>query len=414
MDRKVTRAAVVGGGPSGLCAAISCSHTLGKGSTLVLEKQSRVGRKLLASGNGRCNISNTNISESHYHGDNSLIRSVLSEFPGEAMRGFMRRLGVILRSDEEGRLYPYSNQAAAVLDALTDECRRQGAGLLPGFDIKEIRRENGSFVISSDNSEVRCEYLIFATGSSAAPYLGADSSGYSLLGGLGIKHSPLFPALCPVVTKESCRALKGVRARGSVTLISDGKKTKERNGEIQFTENGLSGICVFELSRDISEFLSFGTIDGRKCGSVRLSADLMRDFTFSEVCSFIEERKKLLGTGHASLLLNGALNKLLSAELAKRCGLSEKPCSALKQTDIKKLAGSAKGALFTPVDSGGLASAQVCAGGIGSDEIEPSTLRARRIKNLYICGELLDVDGDCGGFNLHFAAGSGLLAGKLL
>ena len=413
METKKTKAAVIGAGPAGLCAAISCSRTLGRGSTVILEKQAKAGRKLLATGNGRCNISNEDIALRHYHGDRAIAGAVLGEFPGGAMYGFMRELGVLLRSDGEGRIYPYSNQASTVLDALTGECARQSVRILTGYEINTVKKENGRFIVSSGDTEVQSEYLIFASGSAAASHLGADSSGYSLLEGLGIKHTPLFPVLCPVETEESRKALKGVRAKGTVSLIADGKKLNERSGEIQFTGSGLSGICVFELSRDISEFAAFGTIEDRYIKKIKLSLDLMKEHSFPEVCAFLEERKRLLADRPASELLCGALNRQLSEEIARRCGLLSRLCAQLAKPDIKALAGTVKGMSFTPASTGGLASAQVCAGGVGADEIDPCTLRSKRVNNLYICGELLNVDGDCGGFNLHFAAGSGLLAGKL-
>ena len=177
MEMIKTKAAVIGAGPAGLCAAISSSRTLGRGSTVVLEKQTKAGRKLLATGNGRCNISNEDISVEHYHGDKAIAEAVLEEFPCGAMYGFMRESGVLLRSDGEGRIYPYSNQAATVLDALTGECIRQGADIRTGFEISSVKKDGGGFVVSSQDTELRCEYLIFASGSAAAPHLGADSSG---------------------------------------------------------------------------------------------------------------------------------------------------------------------------------------------------------------------------------------------
>ena len=170
---------------------------------------------------------------------------------------------------------------------------------------------------------------------------------------------------------------------------------------------------MFELSRDISEYLSSGTIDGSKINGIKLSADLMKEHSFAEICAYLDEIKRLSGDRPASELLCGALNRLLSSELARRCGQSSKSCAQLTRSDIKALAGTVKGMIFTPTATGGFAAAQVCAGGVGSDEVDPRTLMSKRAKNLYICGELLNVDGDCGGFNLHFAAGSGLLAGRL-
>ena len=163
-----TNTAVIGGGASGLTAAVGCSRLSGKGSVLIIEKQQRTGRKLLASGNGRCNITNSGISEKRYHGDKEIIRSVLSGHSYEDMCVFMRSLGVLLREESEGRVYPYSNQASTILDALRNECERLGAEELCGFDIKQVKKEKGGFLIISDDTDIFAKNVIFASGSQAS------------------------------------------------------------------------------------------------------------------------------------------------------------------------------------------------------------------------------------------------------
>ena len=282
-----TNTAVIGGGASGLTAAVGCSRLSGKGSVLIIEKQQRTGRKLLASGNGRCNITNSGISEKRYHGDKEIIRSVLSGHSYEDMCVFMRSLGVLLREESEGRVYPYSNQASTILDALRNECERLGAEELCGFDIKQVKKEKGGFLIISDDTDIFAKNVIFASGSQASPSLGSDGSGYKLLEALGIGHTPLFPALSPVSTKEKYKELKGVRTKGRVSLFADGNIIQSTEGEIQFTDSGISGICVFELSRAVNEFFALGTVCGSEYKNISITADIMSGFSFAELCDYL-------------------------------------------------------------------------------------------------------------------------------
>ena len=213
-------------------------------------------------------------------------------------------------------------------------------------------------------------------------------------------------------TAEKYKALKGVRAKGRVTLLSDGRPVAGTEGEIQFTDGGISGICVFELSRKVNGFFLDGKVDGAICKRIQIAADVMSGIGFNELCGYLEGCRRVFYNDKAGELLSGALNVQLSRVIAKACALSDKSCGELGSRDIKQLAACAKKLIFTPDRMGEFGSAQVCAGGVGSDEIDPHTLMSRKHKGLFVCGELLDVDGDCGGFNLHFAVGSGLMAGR--
>lgn len=412
MKKKSIKCIVIGGGASGLAAAIECSRTHGSGSTILIERQPRTGRKLLATGNGRCNISNTNVSPEHYHGDKNIIKSVLSDFTVNDLKDFFLGLGILLREDGEGRIYPHSNQASTILDGLQRECERLMVEELCDFRIESIKKEKGKFIIVSEEMTLFADNVIFATGSQASPLLGANDSGYRLLETLGISSSPLFPALSPIHTKEKYKNLKGVRAKGSVSVIADGKKIKTSIGEIQFTDHGLSGICVFEISRAVNEFFMLGRIDGRKYTELKISADVMYSYSFTELCSYLEQCKKIFNEKKTCDILSGALNNKLSQSVAEYCGIAGKPCRSLTNSDIKKLAWGVRNFIFTPVISDGYRSSQVSAGGISSQFIDSETLMSRSLKNLFVCGELLDVDGDCGGYNLHFAIGSGIRAAR--
>ena len=414
MEQLIFRAAVIGGGAAGLTAAIGWSRQLGKGQVILLEKQHKTGRKLLATGNGRCNISNEGVSPAHYHGDEKIIHSVLSHFSVSDMKDFFHGLGVWLRSDSEGRIYPYSNQAVTIAEALQRECRRYGVQERPDCHIQSVRKEKGRFIITAEDCTIRCDILIIACGSQAAPSLGADDSGYRLLKSFGMEPTPLFPALSPLTMQEKRRSLKGIRAKGQAVLLADGKPLRRTEGEIQFTDYGLSGICIFELSRPVNEFFTIGTADGQHCKQLQIALDVLPDYSFREVCDFLEETKKLYVEECAGSLLSGLLPQKLAEEIARTCHVAEKSCKALTVQDIKQLTGCAKRLIFTPCKCSDFASAQVSAGGIDSRFVDPATLMARQTKNLFLCGEILDVDGDCGGYNLQFAFASGMCAGDHL
>ena len=412
MKNKSIKIAIIGGGAAGLAAAVTCGERFGKGSTAIIEKQARTGRKLLATGNGRCNITNRNVSPEHYYGDRQIINSVLSGFSPDDSEEFFGKMGILFRDDTEGRVYPHSNQASTVLDCMRIRCEKLGVEELCGFNIKSIKRENGIFIINSSEMMLKAENVIFATGSQASPLLGSDDSGYKLLSSLGIEYTPLFPALSPIYTKEKYKNLKGVRAKGSVSLIADGETIKKRDGEIQFTDYGISGICVFEISRFVNEFFMSGTTGGKKYNNLKISLDVMNEYSFTDLCLYLQKCRKIFANNKTQDILSGALSKKLSQSIIEYCKIEKKYCSELNDYEIKKIAGAVKNFVFTPVISDGYKSAQVSAGGISSKYINPETLMSRKVKNLYICGELLDVDGDCGGYNLHFAFGSGMIPSK--
>lgn len=406
------RAVVIGGGPAGLTAAAALARRLGRNSVALLEKQKRMGRKLLATGNGRCNISNKAPVPERYHGDRLLAEAVLSQFSAEDMKLYLRELGVLVRTDGEGRVYPRSNQASSVLRAMEDECRRQGVEFMHGSSVQRLCREKKGWRVEACEQVIYADAVVMATGLQASPALGADESGLALLTALGMRPGIRFPSLCPVRIKEKITMLKGVRAKGRVALLADGTLLAVKSGEIQFTENALSGICVFELSRMVNEFFAAGSIEGKVCRQIQIEADVLPELSFQEINLYLTEMQRLHRNRDGCMLLAGALPEKLSQWIAGSCGLSGKTAGALRPAELKKLAGCAKKLVFTPAGASSFQSAQVSAGGFSSAEVNPDTLMCRRFPDLFLCGELLDVDGDCGGFNLHFAVGSGLTAGR--
>ena len=399
MEIKRVKVAIIGGGAAGLACAITCGERFGRNSTVIIERQARVGKKLLATGNGRCNITNRNASPEHYQGDETIIKSVLERFSPNDCEKFFARIGILFRDEDDGRVYPYSNQASTVLDGMRLNCERLGISEICGFEIKQIKKNNGFFSVISENITVQAENIVFSTGSKASSSLGANDSGYRLLQNFGINSTSLKPALCPVVTKEKYKNLKGVRAKGTVTLFDGDKKIIFREGEIQFTDYGISGICVFDISRFVSD-----------CKNPKIFVDVMKEYSENHLCDYLFKCRKIFA--NAGDILTGALNKKLAQVIVQNCGVSQKTCRELSESDIKKLAHAVKNFSFTPLKSEDYSNAQVCAGGITSKYVYPETLMSKTVKNLYVCGEMLDADGECGGYNLHFAFGSGILVGK--
>lgn len=408
-ERKKIKIAVIGGGAAGLTAAVKCAEKFGGKNVIILERQMNIGRKLLSTGNGRCNISNKNISPEHYHGDKNIINSVLSGFSYKASKKFFAGMGILFREDSDGRAYPYSNQAYTVLNCMLAQLDRLGIKRFCSFKIDSISKNTDFFEISSVNTTICAEYVIFACGSAAYPSLGANSSSLTLLKNLGIPQPRIFPALAPIETKEKYSILKGVRAKGIISVYADDQLITEKQGEIQFTDKWLSGICVFDISRTVNEYMIY-----KKANNIKLCIDLMPEYTESDLWIYMKKCKTLFSNDKTSSLLTGALNKKLSHAIASYAGIQDKLCKNLSGNDMKTLINAVKAFTFTPVYSDNFNSAQVCAGGYGSDTVNSETLMSRKVNKLFICGEMLDADGECGGYNLHFAFGSAMKPAKYI
>ncbi|WP_326975079.1 NAD(P)/FAD-dependent oxidoreductase [Caproicibacter sp. BJN0012] len=394
--------AVVGGGASGLAAALAAAASGKRGSAVVLEKNPRVGKKLLLTGNGRCNLTNRGAGDgSHYHGDAG-AREVLDRFPPERILELFQKAGLLCRELDGGRIYPYSLQASSVLNVLRRNLDRFGVEVLCGFDVKDIRKSDGGFLLSSPEGDLPARRVILAAGGSACPQSGSDGGGYSLAKALGHTVVPVYPSLAPVKTDPArVRPLKGVRCPVSAAFRTRGQVVRASAGEVQFTENALSGICIFELSR------CFGDLRAPKDAEIAL--DLFSGYSLERVTGLLRAAAEGAGELSAPQLLEGFLPKALCVELSRYAfgGAS----GVLRREDLGRLASAAKDFRFPVRGTFSWDRAQVTAGGVPLSELTES-LESKKCRGLYLCGELLDVDGDCGGFNLHWAWASGLAAGK--
>ncbi|MGN1328191.1 MAG: NAD(P)/FAD-dependent oxidoreductase [Eubacterium sp.] len=353
---------VIGGGASGLACAVRLKLNISDSDVIVLDRMDTVGRKILATGNGRCNFSNINAEH---------CNEVLDFFHG---------LGLIERADEEGRLYPYSNQASTILEALTENCKRFGVEIITDCTVTGI---DSDLCVTTDSGIYMADNIVIATGGKAQKNLGSDGSGYSLLKSIGHKITPLSPALVQLTSSSKYpRALKGQRAKCNMSILLDGEEVCSQFGEVLFTDYGLSGIVTMNLSEAVSANFSSGS--PKKCIA---SLDLIPDMTEQEILDYLNRFKSL----------NGILGRKMSNIIEKQSA-----------GDLERTAHIAKNWQLILTGTKGYDFAQITKG--GADLKEFDGFQSKKVSGVYACGEVLDRQFPCGGFNLNFAFYSGIKA----
>ncbi len=370
--------AIIGGGASGLAAAITAAEC--GASVTIYEKNDRIGRKLLSTGNGRCNLSNTDMSVSHFRGNSSFISEIMDSTD---VSSFIYEAGIITR-EENGRLYPYSNHASSVLDALRFKALGLGVKMLNNCTITKITKKLGRFCIENVNGiQYTSDRVIISAGGKAAPALGSDGMGFKLLSSLGHTITPVHPALVQLkCKKEQMKGLKGIRAYANAKLYSDDTLIKEEFGEIQFTDYGLSGIPIFNLSPYI----------GNLSGKITVSLDLLPQY---------DNIMPILRNRNPEYLFTGIFQRPLAISITERA----------KGAGLSKTASIIKDFRFDVLGTMPWENAQVTSGGAVTDEFD-TNLQSKIVSGLYAAGEVLNVDADCGGYNLHWAWASGITAGR--
>ena len=396
---------IIGGGASGMMAALSAAEDAANHVTL-LERQARVGRKLLATGNGRCNLSNLAADGSQYYGAASFVRPALERFSVQKTLDFFHSLGLITTVQPGGRVYPLSDQANSVVDVLRFALAARGADVQCGCEVRAVRKKaRGWQAECADGQSFFGDKLIVAAGGCAGRKLGGTEDGYRILQALGHSCTALRPSLTQIRTEpEFVRALKGVRADAALELKIAGRRAAGGAGEVQFTEYGVSGPAAFELSRAVAT----------GAGEMVLLLDLLRGLDRAELEDLLRARRAQFSQLAAEALLAGMLHSRLGKVIVKRAGLDGQ--AELSQlTDAELAAAAAQVKCFALPVAGvmGMDGAQVTAGGIRRAEFDPATLESRIAPGVFATGEVLDVDGECGGFNLQWAWSSGYVAGKL-
>ena len=369
----------------------------------VLERMDRVGKKLLATGNGRCNLMNR--GEGCYPGGEDFARQVLSRCGAKEQEAFWQRLGLRLREEDGGRVYPVSGQASTVLDALRLGMERAGVQVETGVQAEGIRREKGGFTVLAGEKRWHAERVILAGGGCAQPKLGSDGSLWALAEGLGHHLHRPRPALTQIVTDTApIRGLSGIRVKAEVTALRGGRETHREAGEVLFADYGVSGVCVMNTARHVD-----------KGGTLLLN--LLPGMAFAgegEARDELWRRRNAWAQQPMEALLTGLCVPRLASALCRQAGIQwkERLIGSLSRQEAEQLA-KALGAFPLRVQGvKGFDMAQVTAGGLDTAEFDPATMGSRLVPGLYAAGEMLDVDGACGGFNLMFAFGSGMLAGR--
>ena len=397
---------IVGGGASGLFAAINAKD-LGL-DVAIIESNDRVGKKILTTGNGRCNISNNTISFPffNYHSENSgFFTKALSSLSVEDTKNIFLSLGLPIIELKNGKLYPKSLQASSVVDILRLALEDRSIPLYTECKVKSIHKDK-KFKLSTSNEDKKlftCNKLILACGGKSAVKTGSDGTGYNLAKSLGHSIINTIPGIVQLkLNSPYLKSISGVKFDGFATLLVDDKPIRKELGEILFTDYGISGPPILQLSGHASKAL----LNNKK---VEILVDMMPEEDYKEIENFIECHFGLLSHRPVIDSLIGVVNKKLIPTILKASNITNlhMPCYELTWEDKKNLINILKSWKFTCVDTNGFNQAQVTIGGINTKEVNSDTLESKLVKNLYFSGEILDVDGDCGGFNLQWAWSSG-------
>lgn len=395
---------VIGGGASGMMAALTAAEDPAN-QVILLERQSRVGRKLLATGNGRCNLSNLHADVSHYHGNApEFAKHALSFFPVEDTLAFFRTLGLLTVTEPSGKVYPFSDQANSVVDVLRFALEQRGVDVRCGCEVLTLGKKARGYQAKTETESFYGDKLILACGGAAGGKLGGTDWGYKLLRSMGHSVTDLRPSLVQIKTDTTLtRGLKGIRADARITLKRNGQIAAQNTGEVQFTDFGISGPAIFELSRQMESG-----------GEQVLLLDLLQPWPEAELRQILSARQQEFAQLPGEELLTGILHNRLG-KVVLRCSGTNIPPSIkdYAAADLDRIVKTAKYFPMTVTGVMGLEQAQVTAGGVLTSEFRPDTMESRIHPGLFATGEVLDIDGDCGGYNLQWAWSSGRLAGKL-
>ena len=403
--------AVIGGGAAGMMAAITAAAT--GAPVMLLESGPVFGKKILSTGNGRCNLTNLALDPSRYNGSAAKIAaSLLKDYSARETIAFFEKIGVPTVAAGSARgadswVYPACKEASAVRRALELECERLGVQMLPDSRIESLSKKEGIFeIVTREGRHFTADRVILATGGKAFPKSGSDGSGYELAASFGHHIVPPLPALGALISDSPlCASLNGVRTEALVLLTSDKQVVAQERGEVQFTEYGLSGIPVFQLSGRAVKLLTQGH-------RVSLRLNLMPGTGINELFLMLSDRRNRRGMHESGTLLLGLVPDKMTAPLLRTAGIRlHVPCTEVSRDSLMKLAYLMQNFEFEIDDAKDFDFCQVTSGGIPSSEVSLS-LESLKVRGLFFAGEILDVDGPCGGYNLQWAWTSGQKAGK--
>ncbi len=395
---------IIGAGAAGLVAAIT-SARVGHKVTL-LEQNHKVGKKILVSGNGKCNIDNKYINLNRFHSQNpSFVEKVLEGYGFEVIEKFFTSMGLELVEGKEGKMFPMSLQASAVVELLEYEAKRAGVEIVCDCAVTAIEKEGDLFQVETSQGTKISTKLLIASGSPAAPQLGGNNSGYAFATKMGHSLIPRHPSLVQLRSEESwVKACAGVKVAGVAKLYANGEQISEKKGDLLFTNYGISGLAILDLSREVSTRLA-------NFDYCELSLDLMPTLSKEKLTNLLLNRINKESEKPIVLWLLGIIHKKLIKIILEQSKCKSRVEHDLNRKEINKLVHSIKNLKLSINDTKGFKGAEVATGGIDTTEVNPETMESKLVPNLYFAGEILDVDGDRGGFNFHFAWVTGLRIG---
>ncbi len=401
--KKTYDVCIIGGGASGLLCGILIKKFNKNLSVAIFESSERVGKKLLVTGNGRCNITNLNLSPQMYHGSFKYCgKHLLTACPPEQVISIFKDLGLFTKAEANGMVYPLSKQANSVLDVLRQNLK--DIEIFTDSKVIDINKTKGSYTLKTDECCFKTDILVVASGGKASPNTGANADILNVLSKLGHTISPLTPSLCPIrVSSPHLKSLKGLRVTAKVSILQNNKVLKSQEGELQFADNALSGICVFNLS---------GIANSIK--DTEISVSLLNEYKEDEIFSFLKNKIQILGDDVLSEeLLIGVFSKMIGFALLKESGISPNcKIKLINDKNLKNLCKTINDWRFKVIPHDDFTRSQVTAGGVIGKEIDMYTMESKLFKNLYVLGEATDCDGDCGGANLQYAFASAYVSAK--
>lgn len=402
------RILIIGGGASGIIAAITAARN--GAEVILLERNPRIGKKLLATGNGRCNYTNVNVDVSCYHGHHPhFVKDVLGAFGVQETLDFFEQLGIVPKVEEFGKIFPMSGQASSILDVLMYELNEAGVSIVCNAYVRSIRKMKNRFILTlEDDTEITGDKVILAAGGKALPSSGSDGSSYSMARELGHTITEIFPALVQLKLEGAFfKQIEGVKFFGTAEIIHNGKMLAKDSGDILFANYGVSGPPILQISRQASKLF-------QEHQEVFLRLTILNSMNREELRNLLIKRFNFMPQKTLAFSLVGLINKRLIPVILKEAGFTDikRSVASLNVQEREKILEVLQDWRFLIRGTKSWPSAQVTAGGIDTKKINPETMESRIVKGLYFAGEIIDVDGLCGGFNLQWAWSSGYVAGK--
>lgn len=405
---------VIGGGAAGLFCALNIKRLVeDSANVVILERLEKVGKKILATGNGRCNYTNKNLQIKKYNNP-SFVKSIFEQFDYDKTISEFNRLGIIERIDSEGRVYPSCEMASAVLDALRLECKRLGVVERCNFEVKKITKHGEEFIVENTRGvKMNADFVVVAAGGKADPVLGSNGSGYALLKPFKVHITDLYPGLVGAkFDPAQVKGLEGIRNKCEVKLYNKRNKMMiwKESGEVLFKKDGISGIVVMQMMTQVARYTAC-----KKANHFYCALDLMPNKKDNEVLELLKERIKRLGEFPNESLFIGLFHRMVGMHLLKRSKIDLNGyIKDITTRDLQKLVSEIKNMVFEIKDSYPFEKAQVTIGGVDTSELVVETLELHAQPQMYAIGEIVDIDGECGGYNLQWAWSSAYVAANAI